>query len=245
MPVEKRTARTNRLAPVALPRRPFHLRLPDLFADEKPRATPGPERQPPRPAVVNDPTARARSQLTDRQLPVARSNTAQSNNTRSNGVQSAKSRLSQKRFQEGQQHVAGMIERMREKRRKLFDRLWIASIALTALSVLALAVELIQGVQSPVPTRITHPSAKRTAAPRQLVKKASDSPVPPVSAAAARTEANERQDDQPVTSALYTTEEDRPQPPNVWLDGPIANPDSEPQRLSRGGPHDSHQSRTR
>ncbi|HEY2253305.1 MAG TPA: hypothetical protein VGH74_19665, partial [Planctomycetaceae bacterium] len=69
MPVEKRTARTNRLSPVALPRRPFHLRLPDVFVDDKPRATPRPERRSPRQTVANDPTARARSQLTNRQLP--------------------------------------------------------------------------------------------------------------------------------------------------------------------------------
>ncbi|HEY2252790.1 MAG TPA: hypothetical protein VGH74_17075, partial [Planctomycetaceae bacterium] len=175
----------------------------------------------------------------------APSNSIPSNNARSTGVKPADPQLSQKRYQEGQQQVTGIIEGMREKRRKLFDRLWIASIALTALSVLALAVELIQGMQSPVPTRIAHPSAKRAAAPRQLVNKASDSPERPVSAAAARTESNERQDDQPVTSALYTIDEDGPQPPGVWLDGPIANPDSESQRPSRGSQHDSHQSRTR
>ncbi len=77
----------------------------------------------------------------------------------------AQSRLSEKRYQDGHQQVTGLIERMREKRRRLFDRLWIASIALTALSVVALAVELIQGMQSPDPNQVaTRPLNKNTLA---------------------------------------------------------------------------------
>src|SRR5258707_10887128 len=99
---------------------------------------------------------------------------------------------------------------MREKRRRLFGRLWVASIALTALSIVALAVELIQGMQSPVPTRIATRSSKKndTAnkndpfsknAPlseyetgqkndvlRHVVRKPAASPERPVSTAAAR-----------------------------------------------------------
>ena len=225
MPLEKRPAQIHQRAPVAAPRRPFHLRLPDVLADQKPQATSSPEVRPPRKAAAYDPTARVKAQL------------------------------SEKRYQDGHQQVTGLIERLREKRRRLFDRLWIASIALTALSIVALAVELIQGMQSPVPTRIaargskrsgaadTNETGKKNDALRHVVRKTYESPERPVSTAAAREWSNEMPDDQPVKSALYTTDEG-PKPKGVWLDGLIANPDPNSERPTRGAPHDDHQSRT-
>jgi len=52
--------------------------------------------------------------------------------------------LNEKRILEGQRQVTSMIAGLRDRRRKLFGRLWAASILLTALSVVALAVELVQ-----------------------------------------------------------------------------------------------------
>jgi hypothetical protein len=225
MPLEKRPAQTHRGAPVAVPRRPFHLRLPDVFADQKPREAAGPELRSPRQPAPYDPTARVKAQL------------------------------SEKRYQDGHQQVTGLIERMREKRRRLFDRLWVASIALTALSIVALAVELIQGMQSPVPTRVakrpalnhntvkSNDTIRQNDAERQVARKTAPLPARPVSPAAARESSNELPDDQPVKSALYTTEESA-KPKGVWLDGLIANPDSDTEQPSRGVDHDDHQSRT-
>lgn len=244
MPVEKRTAQAHRAATVATPRRPFHLCLPDVFAADKPRATRGPEPRPKQPAVANDPTVRARSQLSNPQLPISPiRNSAPSTVAQSTTVPSTDSKLSQKRYHDGRQQVTGMLERMRENRRKLFDRLWVASIAVTALSVVVLAVEIIQGIQSPVAARVEHPTLKKTGSRSRLAQNPAASPSRPVSAAAARTWENETQNEQPVTSALYTTEES-PQPQGVWLDGPIANTDPEPDGPSQRGQHDGHQSRT-
>ena len=239
MPLEKRPVQNHRGAPVAVPRRPFHLRLPDVFADQIPRATPSSELRSPRKASAYDPTARAKAQL------------------------------SEKRYQDGHQQVTSLIDRLREKRRRLFDRLWVASIALTALSIVALAVELIQSMQTPVPVRVAtvpfkkndtgkndtgkndtgkndtgkNDTGKKKDAPRQIARKTSTSPGQPVSPVAAREWSNELPDDQPVKSALYTTEEG-PKPKGVWLDGLVANPDPDSERPTRGVQHDDHQSRT-
>ena len=222
MPLEKRPAQTHRGSPAAVSRRPFHLRLPDVFADQKPRAAPVPER-PPRPVVANDPTAKAHAQLTSSQL--------------------TSSQLSEKRYQDGHQQVTGMIDRLRTRRRKLLGRLWVASIALTALSIMALAVELIPGMQSPIATRTAIPKVDKADTPRQLARKTSVPSARPVSPAVAREWSNERPDDQPVKSALYTTE-DGPQRKGAWLDGLITDPDSDSERPSPGVQHDDHQSRT-
>jgi hypothetical protein len=47
----------------------------------------------------------------------------------------------------------------------------------------------------------------------------------------------------PVKSALYTTEEVPPRR-GAWLDGLIADPDSDTERPSPGVEHDDYQSRT-
>src|SRR5262249_50686986 len=61
-----------------------------------------------------------------------------------NPVASARAKLSEKRFLDGHRQVTSMIEGLRDRRRRMFSRLWNASIVLTALSVVALAIELIQ-----------------------------------------------------------------------------------------------------
>jgi hypothetical protein len=225
MPLEKRPVQNHRGAPLAVPRRPFHLRLPDVMADQKTQAAPDSEVQLPRQPAPYDPIAKAKAQL------------------------------SEKRYQDGHQQVTGLIDRLREKRRRLFDRLWIASIALTALSVVALAVELIQSMQSPVPARVAtapfkkndtvkqNDTAKKQDAPRQITNRTSPSPARTVSPVAAREWSNESPDDQPVKSALYTTEEG-PKPKGVWLDGLVPNPDPDSERPTNGVQHDDPQSRT-
>ena len=177
------------------------------------------ERRPPRQAVAGNPTAKA-------------------------PAQSARARLSEKRYQDGHQQVTGMIERMRERRRKLLGRLWVASIALTAFSIVALAIELIQGIHSPIATRAAISKGAKADASPNLARKTSTSAARPVSPVAAREWSNESPDDQPVKSALYTTE-DGPHSKGAWLDGLITDPDSDSERPSPGVQHDDHQSRTR
>ena len=213
MPVEKRSPQTHRGSPAAAARRPFHLRLPDVFAADKPTAIDGPDRKPLQQAIADDPVARARA------------------------------RLSERRFQAGQQQVTGLIEGLRDRRRKLFDRLWMASIALTALSIVALAVELIQGTHSPIGTRGAASKVDPADSPDQLTRKLQAPPAQRVSPAAVREWSNEVPDDEPVTSALYTTEEGS-QPKGVWLDGRITPPDSDSELHRGGAQHDDHQSRT-
>src|SRR5437764_15384947 len=126
MPLEKRPAPTHRGSPAAAARRPFHLRLPDVLADQKPRSTPAPERRPPPLTVANDPTARARAELTRAELTKAQltkgeSTKAQLAPAQSTSPQPTTARLSEKRYHEGQQQVTGIIERVRERRRKLFS----------------------------------------------------------------------------------------------------------------------------
>src|SRR5262249_7930065 len=58
----------------------------------------------------------------------------------------ARSKLSEKRFRDGHQQVTTMIEDLRHSRRRQFHRLWIASLALTAASVVALAIGLFQNM---------------------------------------------------------------------------------------------------
>lgn len=190
MPLEKRPEQAHRGPPAAASRRPFHLRLPDVFADEKPHAAPGPERHPPQQAAAYDPIAKVRSQL------------------------------SAKRYRDGHQQVTGLIERLRERRRKLLDRLWVASIALTALSIVALAVELIQEMHSSIATPAAIPGVDQADSQSQLARTTSAPPARPVSSAAA----SGSPDNHPVKSALYTTEEG-PEHKGARLDGWITAPD--------------------
>lgn len=278
MPLGKRTSQTHRGLTAAAARRPFHLRLPDVLADQKPGVTRAPELPPAQQAVANDPITKAHPELkyadsprveqAEPHLPEVETPLVQSTTSEPTGAQSAKAqsrqvqpskvkpanvksadlkssraqpvkspstnpqlsqaRSSEKRYQEGHEQVTGIIERVRKRRRKLFNRLWVASIALTAISIMALAVELIQGMQSPATTRVAIPKRDKVDDQRQLVLK-TPAPVPSprdVSTAAAREWSNESPEDQPVKSALYTTEEGL-KPQGAWLDGQISNPDSD------------------
>ena len=115
MPVEPRVPGNGRGALVAPPKKPqFHLRLPDVFVDRHGDRT------------LADGTRRANSP------PVH------------DAVASARAKLSEKRFAEGHQQMAQMIATLRHRRQRFFRGLWSASVLLTALSVVALAVELLQ-----------------------------------------------------------------------------------------------------
>jgi len=61
-------------------------------------------------------------------------------------IRAARSKLSEKRFRDGHQQVTTMIEDLRDRRRRQFRRLWIASLTLTAASVVALAIGLFQNM---------------------------------------------------------------------------------------------------
>lgn len=179
----------------------FHLRLPDLFAAERPRtvrsAPPRSEEKPSRSTVAVEPVAQARQ------------------------------KLSHKRYRDGKQQVAGIIEDARARRRKLFGRLWIASVTLTALSIVALAIELIQGLHPGTATGDAIPVA---ADGGPIVRKSSSRSPRRVVPAVARKWSNESPGggaaDGSVQSALYTMEGDK-KPNGVWLDGTINESDSE------------------
>ncbi|MBI3861009.1 MAG: hypothetical protein HY290_03855 [Planctomycetia bacterium] len=188
----------KRRASELLAQGPFHLRLPDVSPERKPRksarAAAGSERKETGP----DPVARAKAQI------------------------------SRKRYDDGQQHVTGMIDRMRDRRRKLFGRLWVVSVVITALSIVALAVELIQDWNFKAAESV---SAPRDPAPsRPLARKSSTRPRRPVTPAGGKVWTTELSDvppgENPVKSALYTTEGSG-KPKGVWLDGIISDDESD------------------
>jgi hypothetical protein len=134
--------------------------------------------------------------------------------------------LSQRRYQVGQQQVTSLIEGLRNSRRKMFDRLWIASIALTALSIVALAVELIQGTPSPNAKHAAIRDVNRADRPSSLAKTTAERRLQLVTPAVAREWSSETPQEQQVQSAHYTTE-DEPKHKGAWLDGWIAPPESD------------------
>jgi len=190
----------------------IHLCIPDLSGDEKSLAAGLRSKSPQQSAPPRDP------------------------------IDAARAKLSEKRYREGHQHVTDMIEELREKRRRLFKRLWAGSIALTALSVVALAVELIHRAEflNPLsdtvqtddqpatsPSRRTHGGVAR----RPALKK---TPVP-------RQWSNALPTETPVQSAVYETT-GRAGQEGAWLDGKIAETDTETDRSRPGAPHDDSQS---
>ncbi len=117
-----------------------------------------------------------------------------------------------------------MIDRMRDKRRKLFGRLWIASVVLTAMSIIALAVEVIQGLSFTAATAESVPAAGDAGSTRTVARKpsarSSRSVVPAEGQIATSDLSDAATDKNPVKSALYTTD-GRGKPKGVWLDGTI------------------------
>jgi hypothetical protein len=185
-------------------RQPFHLRLPDVTPSRRPRPAP------PAPAV-SPAGADIRMAAHD---PVA----------------TARARISKRRYDTGHRHVTGMIDRLRDRRRRLFGRLWIASVVLTALSIVALVVEVIQNVNAPQTTTESVLTAgdsghKRTAGHRSKARSAQK-----IVRTGAQILANELPDltngESPVQSALYTTDGSE-RPKGAWLDSSINDEDSD------------------
>jgi hypothetical protein len=201
-PTRQNAADKRRRAAVLRSQTPFLLRLPDVAVPVKPQLS------------VSTPS-------------VSKSKPA-SRPTAHNQVASARARISKQRYDDGHQHVTNLIDRMRDRRRRILDRLWIASVVLTALSIVALVVEVIQNLNTAQPAA---ESAHSHASPTRPVARRS-SPRSPRSVvpAAAQVLANELPEpengEHPVKSALYTT--DRPnRPKGVWLDGTITDNESE------------------
>jgi hypothetical protein len=217
MHVEKRPAgpRVRRGSPdparAAQAKPQFHLCIPDLSGDER-LAAPGPPDKPPhQPAPPRNP------------------------------IDAARTKLSEKRYREGHQHVTEMIEGLRDKRRRLFKRLWTASVVLTALSVVALAVELVHradflstlgdtvetnGHSTIDSSRRARRSADRSATPRKL--------------AAPRQWTNELPAEPSVQSAVFETT-GRAGQEGAWLEGKIADTDIDTDRSRSGALHDDPQ----
>src|ERR1700730_15795628 len=113
MHVEKRPAGPRADRPAANAKPQFHLCIPDVSGEETLR------------------------------LPGALEKSLRLSPAPRNPIDAARAKLIEKRYREGHQHVTEMIEGLRDRRRRLFKRLWTASVVLTALSVVALAVEVI------------------------------------------------------------------------------------------------------
>lgn len=183
---------------------PFHVRVPDVSPPRKPRpasqSAAGLQNKPTMRPTAHDPVAKARA------------------------------RLKKKRYDDGHQHVTTMIDRMRDKRRRLFGRLWIASVVLTAMSIIALAVEVIQGLSFTAATAESIPAAGGAETARAVARKpsarSSRSVVPAEGQIATSELSDASTDKNPVKSALYTTD-GRGKPKGVWLDGTINDSDSD------------------
>ena len=194
------------------PKPRFHLRLPDVSAASAPAVPLAKEPRPAPPGPVRD------------------------------AIGAARAKLSEKRFLEGHRQVTGMIEDLRNRRRRLFKRLWVASILLTALSVVALAVELAQRTEL---WRSFGASAQTEdhSAPRPLPKVHEATPLKtiPAKSGAPREWSNQLPEEGTVESAIFeTTQQYRDN--GVWLKGTITDNETEGPR--RGDLHDDHQSRT-
>jgi hypothetical protein len=212
MHVEKRPAGPRAARPAANAKPQFHLCIPDVSGDER-LSVAGSRERPLYPPVAPR-----------------------------NPIEAARNKLSEKRYRDGHQHVTEMIEGLRDKRRRLFKRLWTASVVLTALSVVALAVELIHktdvfsslgdtvqtdghsAIDSSRRARsgaVRHAPLKKTAAPRQWSNELSAEPS--------------------VQSAVYETT-GRAGQEGAWLEGKIADTETETDRSRPGALHDDPQS---
>jgi hypothetical protein len=212
MPVEQRSGAGRRTAPEAASQAPFHLRIPDVYAEQ---ASAGPAARTIVPAPPRDPIAEARA------------------------------RLNEKRILDGRRQVTSLIAGARDRRRKLFGRLWAASILLTALSVMALAVELVQRMD------FLNSMGDTVQIDDQKVSESArgKSPRAPVAEPGPKSEAPrewsnqlpvEGPDSRPVQSAAYEsarTGRDKA----AWLSGAINDQETDSPRS--GELDDNHQSR--
>jgi hypothetical protein len=203
-PVERNPADKHRRAAALRSLPPFQLSVPDLTPSRKPR-----------PAVS---------------APASPQSASAGGPTENDPVAAARARVSQRRYDDGHQHVTSLIGRMRDRRRQLFGRLWIASVILTALSIIALVVEVIQNLNAPQATaeaELATVDAKAVRPSTGRLASRSTRNVVPAEAQTLATDLPESVDgEQPVQPAHYTT--DRPgKPQGVWLDGTIDDKDSE------------------
>lgn len=215
MPIEQRPAGLRPGARPAASKPQFRLRLPDVSVDSQPVETSHPVDPPEIAAAPRDPIAAARA------------------------------KLSEKRFLDGHRQITNMIEKLRDKRRRLFRALWAASVGLTALSVIALAVEFVHRmdflnsigdtIQTDEPSE--SPRTGRGRAPRK-----SPRPLPREQAAAPRDRADSLRRGNRVEPVVYETS-GRADQGGVWLPGTITDSDSD--ITTTGGLHDDHQSRSR
>jgi hypothetical protein len=156
-------------------------------------------------------------------------------------IAAARARLSEKRFLEGHRQVTGLIQDFRDRRRRLFQRLWAASIVLTALSVVALAVELAQRT-SLFKSFGDSAQLEEPSAPQALQKVHEAEPLKITPAKSAPREwSNKLPEDGAVESAIYETS-GHYRENGVWLKGTITDNETESPR--RGDLHDDHQSGT-
>ncbi|HLJ09776.1 MAG TPA: hypothetical protein VKU82_01235 [Planctomycetaceae bacterium] len=145
-------------------------------------------------------------------------------------------KLSEKRFQDGHQQVTSMIEELRDKRRKVFRRLWIASVVLTGASVVALAVELVQRMNFTSATAEAIQADGDEESPRTASTSARARSARPGAEGKSRGRSREAEA-YPVRAAAYTSvsETDRN---GAWLDGTISDNDSD--KSHSGASDDDH-----
>lgn len=187
---------------------PFLLHVPDLSPKPEPKPAPAARIDPQKDPERTESTA-------DQASPV-------------------RAQIRQKRYDDGQKHVAELIDRLREKRRRFFGRLWIASVVLTALSIVALAVELIQGFSVAARSPESNPAVSERDGSRATAR-TSPARSRKSSVSTARAWSNEAPDAagnaKPIEPAAYKVE-GQTQPRAAWLEGTISDgdPPAEPNR---------------
>jgi hypothetical protein len=207
-PSQPKIDEQRRRGAAMLARLPLQLQLPDLSLPNKPRPQPvwgvG--------AVITESPAAGSAPI-----PAGEPGQAES-------VAATRTEISQRRYEQGHREVTRMIDRMRDRRRRWFDRLWFTSVLLTVLSIGALVIELYQNLSEPQ-------SAAETAASydgsrpanlkaRQSAKRFGKEVMPVNSEDTTNEMADSAEGEIPVNSAVYTTTEEG-QPQGAWLTGTI------------------------
>jgi hypothetical protein len=191
-----------------LSRLPLQLQLPDLIAPKQPRPQP----------IWGTVTVTTGSPASESAA------TAAGESGRVETVAAARTEISQRRYEEGHRQVTRIIDRMRDRRRRWFDRLWFTSVLLTVLSIGALAIELYQNFsepQSDADTAATYDAMRPTNLQARKSEKRTGKQVVPINSEDPANEMAEPADDEtPVNSAIYTTTEGG-QPQGAWLTGKI------------------------
>jgi hypothetical protein len=154
----------------------------------------------------------------------------------------------EKRYAAGQREVTGMIEELRGKRQRVFRRLWVATVLLTAASAVALGVELLQKADlwsylgGSEPSVVGKPGTPDGLQAGQSAGDKSDAPrvwsnglpgdLREIPAGAEQTGGVK-----PTIEQISYSERT-----GVWLPGTITDADSDDPE--HGDRHDDHQSRT-